>query len=260
MHEPWILISVRIHDDLENNANADCEGVQGRTVNLYVLSFKANVLLHLILRFNSVSIPSESFVSVQNAIFSSASILENKHSEQMLQKLEMGRRRSEAGTLIFINKVSGFQSHNWFRLVVWTLSPISHPSKMDSGSGSSRQHTNPMAMDVDIPKRRPTAPPRSSFSNAHRASSVPLHPSEFTVGYVYSTDMTQHFCRSGHPEQPERISRIYRAITDAHYHHKMKRLPIRPVKREEALLVHSEDHWEKVQTLQCKYLTSDTDI
>jgi histone deacetylase 6 len=92
-----------------------------------------------------------------------------------------------------------------------------------------------------------------SATESLRASSVPLRPSEFTVGYVYSSEMMQHYSPQGHPEQPERISRIMQAIKDAHCHMKMKRLHIRPVKREEALLVHSEDHWDKVQAIQCEF-------
>jgi histone deacetylase 6 len=66
--------------------------------------------------------------------------------------------------------------------------------------------------------------------------------------------MTQHFSLHGHPEAPARISRIWEAIVSAHYHLKMKCLPIRPVHKDEALLVHTEDHWDKVQTIQCEYL------
>ena len=74
--------------------------------------------------------------------------------------------------------------------------------------------------------------------------------SDLTVGFVYSASMTSHFHPQGHPEQPERISSIWNAIVDAHYTSKMKRLPIREVEKHEALIVHSEDHWNKVQAIQ----------
>ncbi|KAG6832626.1 hypothetical protein H0H92_014462 [Tricholoma furcatifolium] len=83
-----------------------------------------------------------------------------------------------------------------------------------------------------------------------RASSVPLNPSGFNVGYVYSTEMMSHFCPTGHPETPQRISYIYNALTLRRHTHKMKLIPIRIVKRDEALLVHSEDHWDKVQAIK----------
>jgi histone deacetylase 6 len=106
----------------------------------------------------------------------------------------------------------------------------------------------------DDPEPTPFQANRYVSEDPPRASSVPLHLSELTVGYVYSTEMMQHFSTSpqGHPEQPARIVRIMQAIRAAHYHDKMKRLPIRPVRRDEALLVHSEDHWDKVQAIQCK--------
>lgn len=94
-------------------------------------------------------------------------------------------------------------------------------------------------MDLDA-----ALPPRP------RAASVPLHPSALTVGYVYAAEMTAHFDPAGHPESPERIVSIYHALVMAHCTPKMKWLPIRPVRREEALLVHSEDHWDKVLAIQ----------
>ena len=94
-------------------------------------------------------------------------------------------------------------------------------------------------MDLDA-----ALPPRP------RAASVPLHPSALTVGYVYAAEMTAHFDPAGHPESPERIVSIYHALVMAHCTPKMKWLPIRPVRREEVLLVHSEDHWDKVLAIQ----------
>jgi|ERR1700722_3273684 len=108
----------------------------------------------------------------------------------------------------------------------------------------------PDSMDVD--NEEDPQPIRRLTSDSPRASSVPLHLSDFTVGYVYSSEMMQHYSPQGHPEQPERIARIMQAIKDARYHVKMKRLHIRPVKRDEALLVHSDDHWDKVHAIQCE--------
>lgn len=55
-----------------------------------------------------------------------------------------------------------------------------------------------------------------------------------------------------HPEQPSRIVRIWKTLVEKEYTKKMLWLPIRTVRREEALLVHTEDHWDKVQAIQCK--------
>lgn len=108
-------------------------------------------------------------------------------------------------------------------------------------------------MDVDI--RHPPAifSPRPSSLTGPRASSVPLNQYRYTVGCVYSAEMTSHFSPHGHPEQPARISRIWQALVHGRYTKKMKWLPIRAVRKEEALLVHSEDHWDKVQAIQ--YMT-----
>src|SRR5882757_8658226 len=94
---------------------------------------------------------------------------------------------------------------------------------------------------------------RRSLSPVQRASSVPHRLPHFTVGYVYSSDMMLHASETGqHPEQPERIARIRMAIRDANLLQQMKQIPIRPVKKDEALLVHSQEHWHKVLAIQCE--------
>ncbi|KAI0930403.1 hypothetical protein AcV5_007127 [Taiwanofungus camphoratus] len=107
-------------------------------------------------------------------------------------------------------------------------------------------------MDIDAPQ------PRTSTSTAMRvdrseplprASSLPpsLRPSEIQVGYVYDAKMMLHSCSRGHhEEQPERISRIFDILKENGCLSKMRRLPIRRILREEALLVHSEALWDKV--------------
>ncbi|PFH51540.1 hypothetical protein AMATHDRAFT_142294 [Amanita thiersii Skay4041] len=113
-------------------------------------------------------------------------------------------------------------------------------------------------MDVDIPDATVSVssiPDGSIWRRVPRprALSLPLHPPGYSVGYVYSAEMTSHFNPAGHPECPERIVYIYQILVYEHYTPKMKWLPIRPVRREEALLVHSADHWNKVLALQ--YMT-----
>lgn len=125
---------------------------------------------------------------------------------------------------------------------------------------NSNRISPPPLMDVEMEDPQPAfastsrsllpllAPPI-----APRASSVPLRHSDFTAGFVYSAEMTSHFSPHGHPEAPERISRIWLAIVEAHFNKKMKWIPIRPVHKQEALLVHSEDHWDKVNAIQRKF-------
>ena len=87
-----------------------------------------------------------------------------------------------------------------------------------------------------------------------RASSVPLVPDNYAVGYVYSSEMMIHFSPHGHPEQPARVQEIWRTLVQDQLTKSMKWIPIREVRRDEALLVHSEDHWDKVLAIQCKYM------
>ncbi|THH11513.1 hypothetical protein EW146_g8016 [Bondarzewia mesenterica] len=107
-------------------------------------------------------------------------------------------------------------------------------------------------MDVDTPNALTVGNAGASRkrSEDERASSVPLHPKVFTVGYVYDAEMMLHSSEQIHPEQPERISRIYQLLTDNKCIEKMKRIRIRRVRREEVLLVHSEMHWNSVLKLQ----------
>ncbi|OSX56322.1 hypothetical protein POSPLADRAFT_1175378 [Postia placenta MAD-698-R-SB12] len=119
------------------------------------------------------------------------------------------------------------------------------------------QNTGPdMLMDVD--PEQPVASTSSAAevtvsparnASAARGTSLPLvlGTPKYKVGYVYSAKMMMHSCSRGHhEEQPERISRIFNILMEQDCLSKMKRLPIRPVLPEEALLVHSRALWEKV--------------
>ncbi|KAF9070565.1 histone deacetylase complex protein [Rhodocollybia butyracea] len=104
-------------------------------------------------------------------------------------------------------------------------------------------------MDVDTP-----GPGPSSSKHLPRSTSVPFQPpGDLTVGYVYSSEMTSHFNPAGHQEAPERITRIWQAIVNAKLNLKMQWLPIRPVTKAEALLVHSQTTWDLIETFQ--YMT-----
>ncbi|KAF8210352.1 hypothetical protein K438DRAFT_1959631 [Mycena galopus ATCC 62051] len=96
------------------------------------------------------------------------------------------------------------------------------------------------------------AAPKPPASPTPRASSVPLHPSDVTVGLVYDTKMTLHCSMSpeGHPEAPERIVRIWKALVANHYPSKAKMIPTRQVLKQEALLVHRADLWDKLEAMQ----------
>lgn len=85
------------------------------------------------------------------------------------------------------------------------------------------------------------------------------------VGYVYDTRMMQHTevrnpsdyeedddDESHHPEQPRRIECIDKKLEEAGCLDLMARVAIRLLRKDEALLVHSEDHWQKVAAIACK--------
>lgn len=139
---------------------------------------------------------------------------------------------------------------------------------VDSLFLDSQMEVVPMDVDstVQAPPDIPLAPasylplsdaqPNPPVSPPPRASSVPLHNPDATVGFVFSTEMTTHCSLSpdGHPESPTRIIRIWNAIVAKHYTLKTKRIPIRPVHKQEALLVHSEDLWDKIEAIQREFL------
>ena len=108
-------------------------------------------------------------------------------------------------------------------------------------------------MEIDRPSPKPVSSTRRRVVHGERrASSLPpKHPrqQDFQVGYVYDSRMMSHVCISGHPEQPERIKRIFDAFSAAELIPKMRKLPIREAERDEVLLVHSETLWDKVMAI-----------
>ncbi|KAF8271520.1 histone deacetylase complex protein [Lactarius quietus] len=85
-----------------------------------------------------------------------------------------------------------------------------------------------------------------------RASSVPLAPPTYSVGYVYDAAMMSHSPDEGddHPEQPQRIVAVHNTLLKHGCLSAMKRLPFRRVQREAVLLVHTEQHWRMVLALK----------
>ena len=71
-------------------------------------------------------------------------------------------------------------------------------------------------------------------------------------GYVYDVRMMGHSSISDHPETPQRIARIFAILAENNIIQPMQKLPTSEVRKHQALLVHSEDHWEKVEAVQCE--------
>jgi hypothetical protein len=128
----------------------------------------------------------------------------------------------------------------------------------------ARSPDETVVMDVDgkIDKSlsRPSQRPASldsrlgSFEVASlpRASSLPLVPPTYTVGYVYDAAMMSHSPDEAddHPEQPLRIVAVHNTLLKHGCLSAMKRLPFRRVQREAVLLVHTEQHWRMVLALK----------
>ncbi len=107
------------------------------------------------------------------------------------------------------------------------------------------------AMDVDQPRNADSSTVSKSVARPPDEQAC-----DASVGYVFSNEMGQHYSTSSadHPESPERTIAIYKALQSAHCLDRMQRIPIRAVEKHEALLVHDEDHWDKILALQRVYL------
>lgn len=94
--------------------------------------------------------------------------------------------------------------------------------------------------------------------NPVRSSSVPLDKSPLTTkkcGYVYDLRMLLHAplqASDDHPEAPARIQGIAYKLKEGGLLNRMKLINARKVTEMEALLVHSEDHLQKINLIECE--------
>lgn len=118
------------------------------------------------------------------------------------------------------------------------------------------------AMEVDDPSEarhtRQATTSRVTVGNiVQRASSLPLSLApKYRFGYVYDDAMLLHSPQTEHPEMPERLIHIFNKLQQGAIFRYMKRIPIRDAKKFEVLLVHSEDHWDKVEAIKRKLCLS----
>ena len=124
--------------------------------------------------------------------------------------------------------------------------PVTEPPNQNL---SSAQATNSQAMSDQVSTRTANVPPPNPLKP--RAASVPFElPSANTsVGYAYDTQMLLHTSSTEHPECPARIKQIHRTLREQGLIKMMRLIPVRMVRKTEVLLVHSEDHWEKVEAI-----------
>jgi histone deacetylase 6 len=113
-----------------------------------------------------------------------------------------------------------------------------------------------MEMDATLPASVPPTKPQVLLSRANllkmrRASSVPIDiKQEYRTGYVYDEGMLNHkHSTEEHPEQPDRIKRIFDIFQENGLITRMRKLPFLPVQRNRVMLVHSADLWEKVHNI-----------
>lgn len=119
------------------------------------------------------------------------------------------------------------------------------------------EESHPLAI-VETTVQSTTFVPALDSSIQARASSLPINLSnvpEFRVGYVYDDRMMLHSPVELHPEAPARLLGIHQKLRDAGYLTRMKLIPIRLARKSEVLMVHSEDHWEKVQMIVREYIS-----
>lgn len=117
------------------------------------------------------------------------------------------------------------------------------------------------AMEVDGPTTEVTQIQQTTTTSHvfvdntfQRASSLPVSLApKYRFGYVYDDMMLMHAPQTEHPEMPARIHQIFSKLQHGGVIKYMKRVPIRDAKKFEVLLVHSEDHWDKVDAIKCKF-------
>lgn len=114
----------------------------------------------------------------------------------------------------------------------------------------------PMELDPPILQPVGRALREPTRMNGVRASSVPAgaerkQPQPMT-GYVYDSSMMSHVHPTeDHPEQPDRIGIIFREMRSQGLATRMRPLIFNNISRQHAILIHSEDHWDKVEQLAC---------
>jgi histone deacetylase 6 len=120
--------------------------------------------------------------------------------------------------------------------------------QMDTQMDLDASRVNVPPAPAPIPGRSVSTPTMTSPFQKQR---------QYRSAFVYDINMMMHRPANGtvHPEQPARIARIFDSLKTSGCLADMGQLNGRLVTKQEAMLVHSEEHWNKVEALQSKYLT-----
>lgn len=124
-------------------------------------------------------------------------------------------------------------------------------------------HTSGESSHPAAPISSPSILSTSTATSRPRSSSVPVSKDNemHRFGYVYDVRMMAHHPVAvsdnekddlSHPEEPRRIAMIFAKLSTNGCIKRMKQIRIRHVRMAEALLVHSENHWEKVMQFRRK--------
>jgi len=169
----------------------------------------------------------------------------------------------------FVNaRTNGLLSSNTTPTTTNTIQLAAASSSRSANNGISVATVHVDNMDIDESESPDDPAARGPIASSSRLAvdtsmqratseplgSIPLKQPQFRVGIVYSDAMLMHAPANDHPEMPNRISGIYLKLLHNKLISFMKRVPIRQVKKMEALLVHSEDHWYKVEAIQRELL------
>lgn len=103
--------------------------------------------------------------------------------------------------------------------------------------------TSPVSPSSVSPFRRPASPAKMVRTGYIYDPLMMLHCHD---GYQPTADNVVHSV-DGHPEEPMRIKRIFSRLAESGLIKRMKKLDFSQVTLEQVLLVHTEDHWNKVQ-------------
>ncbi|KAH7108352.1 hypothetical protein BKA62DRAFT_18946 [Auriculariales sp. MPI-PUGE-AT-0066] len=118
-------------------------------------------------------------------------------------------------------------------------------------AGSGSQPLTVAPRDVMPP---PTEVNGATAGSDHSEPTI-IHQRALFTGYVYNELMMLHKNSQvdddgEHPEDPQRISEIWQAFRRNGLNMRMKEIPSRVIERDECLLVHSEDLWDRVLAIQ----------
>ena len=106
-------------------------------------------------------------------------------------------------------------------------------------------------LDV-LPILRPSSPARMVRTGYIYDPLMMLHCQD---GYTPTADNVVDV-GDGHPEEPMRIKRIFSRLAESGLIKRMRKLEFAQVTFDQVLLVHTEDHWNKVQGTESEFMTT----